>query len=218
MSFNYIDTYFTVPVRNRRSEIHVDTPELVKFTGSYRYDNKIPTKISPKRNTVLVRNKTKVKKILLPWSNKLYRKIHATLNLVNRFYEQVANEMVTKYPSIQPKLMPRITVHLVDRCTRTARGGTCDAYGIAFLKSNAIELKISEVHKLYQERPIQLENLILHELGHAIFGLRHCRRRGKRICPVMSRYGQSFQNNDKFKNRQRTRFKRFIKDTYKSQL
>ena len=64
---------------------------------------------------------------------------------------------------------------------------------------------------------VGIENTIMHELGHAVFGLNHCRKRGKRQCPIMHRYVWYGQNDDVvLKRKQRIRFRRFIINKYYS--
>jgi predicted Zn-dependent protease len=206
--------------------------DLIKFTGAYKYDpvtkeshlNEVPYNIEHK-GINWVRGSFK-KSPYKANSNQLYRKVHKTLNLVNRMYDSVYNQYSKQYPEIKKGKMPKIRVQILDKCfeeikkSRTNYKGdwgyyitTSNAYGNAYRNSTKINLQAKALNEFSPER---VENLIMHELGHAVFGLSHCRKRKKK-CPIMSRY--SYQRGDITHSSNRRTFRKFIKNKYyKSQI
>ena len=213
-SFNLAEGTKLLPSR-------IDNPELLKFTGKYIYnpytqEAKLAENYSNLHDRVIADlRETEKKSPYKANSNELYRKVNKTLNLVNRMYDSVYTHYSKQYPELIKGRMPSITVSIVDRTFILSRDyygeikvNTRNSLGTAYYNSNKINLKTSALRS-YQDR--RVENLIMHELGHGVFGLRHCKKR-KNTCPIMYRYSGGSP-------RQRTRFRRFIYDKYyKSQI
>ena len=161
-----------------------------------------------------------------PQSNALYSDIHKTFNLVNRMYEKVYEIQSKKYPELTKYSMPEITVKLQDRPYDIYKEkywdgfkisvGTSKSLACAYLGSNRITLTTRSM-KIY--KGYKAEKLILHELGHGMLNLGHCKRRGKRNCSIMMNNGTFFWGNSVTPNQWRTRFRKLIYERYyKSQI
>ena len=136
--------------------------------------------------------------------------------MCDRFFDSVGRKIQKQYPHTKIVKMPEITVHLVDRPNLNNYRTTSNALGCAGKRSNVIQIKIGFINKNYKTNIWGLEHVVMHELGHAIFGLDHCRKR-KNPCPIMARFGSNIDNDDvKLKKKQRRRFKRFIINEYYS--
>lgn len=190
--------------------IKIDNPTLIKYAGSYSFQNGNTELISSHEITDEARNTLRYnKKFLQPRSNKAFKAVRKTLNLVDRMYDSVSK----KHGIV--KKMPLIKIHLVDRTNQSNLYlTTSSALGCATMGSNIIQLKLGFISRSLKNNVIGLEHVILHELGHAIFRLPHCKKR-KNPCPIMARFGSNISNDDKkAKQKQRRRFKRFIKNKY----
>ena len=205
--------------------------ELIKFTGSYKYNpimkqswlDENPLSNIEHKGIDNLRSAFK-KSAYMANSNQLYRKVQKTLNLVSRMYDSVYNQYTKQYPDIIKGEMPSIRVQIVDRCLERIERGywdngptviikTSSALGNTYLNSTKINLQGNALNRLSAER---VENLIMHELGHAIFGLNHCRKRKKK-CPLMARY--FYQRGKVTHSTNRKTFRKFIKNKYyKSQI
>lgn len=209
----------------------VENPELLRYTAIYKY--------YPSQNKSLVHEdehdiwndlpminlRRKVKKSpYQPQSNYLYRDIHRTLNMVNRMYEKVYENNSKNYP-IEKHKMPSVRINLYDRpytvwedttlfkSFTAVSVTTMKHLGCAYLGSNEITITTRSMKNLNRYKA---ENMILHELGHGVLGLKHCNKRGKRQCLIMARY---LNPRNATPNQLRTRFRRLIYDKYyKSQI
>ena len=203
--------------------------DLIKFTGSYKY-NPVTKKSTLSENPLSniehkgindLRSGYK-KSAYQAGSNRLYRKVHKTLNLVNRMYDSVYNQYTKQYPEIIRGKMPYMRVQIVDRCLenieRTTYAGelaykinTSSALGNTYRNSSQINLQANALNKF---SPVRVENLIMHELGHALFGLGHCRKRKKK-CPLMAKY--SYQRGEITHSSNRRTFRKLLKNKYYKQ-
>jgi predicted Zn-dependent protease len=206
-------------LKTKRNRIKIDDPTLIKYTGTYLFENGNSSLHNYADHIINVARRVTgyQKKFLQPNSNKVYRIVHKTLNQVDRMYDSVGREMLKKYPNIEISKMPKIRIDLVDRTQLDSyHTSTSNALGCAEYNSTHIQLKAGFIARYNKMYSVGIENLIMHELGHAVFGLRHCRKR-KNVCPIMHRYMWYIQNDDVvLKNKQRTRFKRFIRNKYYS--
>ena len=204
--------------------------DLIKFTGAYLYYpelkesvlNENPLSSIEHKGIEFVREYHK-KSPYKPYSNRLYRKVHKTLNLISRMYDSVYNQYSKQYPEIIRGNMPILRIQLLDKCfshieREYQRNGslayiinTESAYGNTYLNSTKINLQTKALDEFTPER---VENLIMHELGHAIFGLNHCRKRKKK-CPLMARY--FYQRGEVTHSLNRRTFRKFIKNKYYKQ-
>lgn len=217
-NYNFNNPFFSVQAP-RKSSIRIDTPHLIKYAGSYTFRNgeSFISGLGTHYITDEAREQLGYKKkILQPRTNKLYKQVRKTLNLCDRFFDSVGRKIQKQYPYAKIIKMPEIIVHLVDRPNMNNYRTTSNALGCAELGSNQIQMKIGFINRSYKNNIWGLEHTIMHELGHAIFGLRHCRKR-KNPCPLMARFGSNIDNDDvKLKKKQRRRFKRFIINRYYS--
>ena len=214
---NFNDRDYSVRA-TRKSSIRIDTPHLIKYAGSYRFKHGESYSFPSHYIIDEVREQLGYKKkFLQPKTNKAYKQVRKTLNLCDRFFDSVGRKIQKKYPQIEIVRMPEIIVDLVDRPNLNNYRSTSNALGCAGKFSNEIQMKIGFINKNYKTNIWGLEHCIMHELGHAIFGLDHCRKR-KNPCPLMAKYGSYIKNEDvKFKKKQRRRFKRFIIERYYKQ-
>lgn len=208
------------PRQLKPKRIKIDDPTLIKYTGTYLFENGNSSLHDYADHIINVARRVTdyQKKFLQPNSNKVYRIVHKALNQVDRMYDSVGRQMLKEYPNIQISKMPKIRIDLVDRTQQnTHYTSTSNAIGCAHLNSNHIQLKVGFIARYTKMYSVGIENTIMHELGHAVFGLNHCRKRGKRQCPIMHRYVWYGQNDDVvLKRKQRIRFRRFIINKYYS--
>jgi len=172
-------------------------PDLLHLEGSFSFKNNNDYSINEN-----------------PLWNKTVRILKEVEILWNEVLEE--NDFIFKgrasMPTIRVSLQDRSYYHSPNRCLGEARKFSNKIMLITklydasrtttWIKKNLRSESGKNTNGKYDFR-----NVVLHELGHGIFGLDHCRRRNKRTCPIMARYaGQKLPTRKTMKRR----FKKLI--------